>query len=68
MTAHKFNYFEKIDEPKHRAYVLSHNHCTLCQAVLELQHEKLEDNTEIKETAFCPDCELRARAKIFTVH
>ncbi len=71
MDYSKINYFEKIEKKSQADYVNSHNHCLLCSTVLELRHVRLaegpEDHHHIKEEAHCPQCDLKARAKIFTL-
>ena len=63
METNKINYFEKIDSPKHREFIISQNNCILCGTVLELKHIADRDVAEVKEEAFCPHCDVKTRAK-----
>lgn len=64
----KINYFEKVDDPKHREFIEAHSHCALCGTVLELHHVVDHAVGEIKEEARCPECEIRTRAKVHIVN
>lgn len=66
--AKSLNYFEKINSSEHRDFVNAHNNCVLCGTVLELRHVSISDESTIKEEAYCPECELRTRAKIHTLN
>lgn len=59
----KINYFEKADSKKHREFIISQNNCVLCGTVLELKHIADRNNSEVKEEAFCPQCDVKTRAK-----
>jgi len=61
-------YFEKIDHPKHREFINSQNNCVLCGTELELRHVRSEEQGQIKEEAYCGQCEMRTRAKIFSLN
>ncbi len=63
----QLKYFEKIDHPKHREFINSQNNCVLCATELELKHHR-SDEGQIKEEAYCGQCEMRTRAKIFSLH
>lgn len=66
--ATQLKYFEKIDHPKQQEFINSQNNCVLCTSVLELSHTKSEEQDTIKEVAFCCQCEVRTRAKIFSLN
>lgn len=68
MDLSKVQYFEKIESTGQREYMNSHNNCILCRSALELQHIRTDNSGEIKEEARCPQCDLKTRAKVFTVH
>jgi hypothetical protein len=68
METTKMKYFEKIESVKQRDFLNAHNNCTLCGTTLELQHIRVESNSEIKEEAHCRQCELRTRAKIYALN
>lgn len=68
MEYNKINYFEKVDTPKHREFIISQNNCVLCGTVLELRHVADKSSGNIKEEAHCPQCEVRTRAKIHTLN
>ncbi len=63
MEYSKINYFEKAETLKHREFIISQNNCILCGTVLELKHIADRGQSEIKEEAFCPHCEVKTRAK-----
>lgn len=63
-----FQYFEKIEAPKHRDFINQQNNCVLCSTVLELRHTSDPVENSVKEEAFCTDCDLRVRAKNFTLN
>jgi DNA-directed RNA polymerase subunit RPC12/RpoP len=67
MDAGKIHYFEKVESHQHREFIQAHNHCILCGSVLELRHVRGEDNEQIKEEAHCPQCEMRTRAKVYSL-
>ena len=60
-------YFENTLSANQQAYLKLQCNCVLCNAALELKYESLSD-TEIKEEATCPECEIRTRAKIYSLH
>lgn len=64
----QLRYFEKIDHPKHREFIHSQNNCVLCGTELKLQHHRSEEQGQIKEEAYCGQCEMRTRAKIFSLN
>ena len=68
MTSAPVNYFENIHHPKHREFINSLNNCALCSSVLELRHLKSDEIQGIKEEAYCTQCEMKTRAKIFSVN
>lgn len=63
MDLGKIQYFERVESNHHRDFIQAHNNCVLCSSVLELQHKRVEEGAEIKEEAYCPQCDLRTRAK-----
>lgn len=68
MTTQKFHYFEKVENLKQQEFFEEQNHCVLCGSVLEFKHTTEEETGSIKEEAHCPECEIRARDKIFTLN
>lgn len=60
------SYYENTKSATQKAYLKLQNNCVLCNSALELKFETLTDG-EIKEEANCPQCEIRARAKIYSV-
>lgn len=68
MEEQKINYFEKIEHPKHQEFINAQNHCVLCGTVLELNHISDANEGQIKEEAYCPDCDVRTRAKIYSLN
>jgi len=67
MELGKIHYFENVECHQHREFIQAHNHCILCSSVLELRHVRGELESEIKEEAYCPQCDLRTRAKVHSV-
>ena len=63
----KVQYFERVETTLHREFIQSHNNCVLCASVLELRHVKNSETSEIKEEAYCPHCDLRTRAKNYSL-
>ncbi len=68
MDLGKVQYFERVETTNHREFIQAHNNCILCSSVLELQHKRAEDTAEIKEEAYCPQCDLRTRAKNYILN
>jgi hypothetical protein len=68
MEYSKINYFEKADTPKHREFIISQNNCILCGTVLELKHITDPQTLEIKEEAFCTQCDVKTRARTHTLN
>lgn len=64
----KVQYFERVETKTHREFIQAHNNCVLCSSVLELRHMKSNEPTEIKEEAYCPHCDMRTRAKNYTLN
>ena len=67
MELGKIHYFERVEKTHHREFIQAHNHCILCASVLELRHVRGDDKVEIREEAHCPQCDLRTRAKVYTL-
>lgn len=67
MQLGKIHYFEKVETNQHREFINAQNHCILCSNVLELRHVRVDEVKEIKEEAHCPQCDLRTRAKTYSV-
>jgi hypothetical protein len=61
------NYYENADSATQQAYIKMQCNCVLCNTTLELKFENLGEG-EIKEEAHCPECEIRTRAKIHSLH
>lgn len=68
MDLGKVQYFEKVETKTHREFIQAHNNCVLCSSVLELRHIRFEEQGEIKEEAYCTQCDLRTRAKNYTMN
>lgn len=64
----KVQYFERVETSTHREFIQSHNNCILCSSVLELRHIRVEAQAEIKEEAYCPQCDMRTRTKNYTLN
>lgn len=68
MISTKVQYFERIETPQHLDFVQTQGHCVLCRNVLELRHFSQKDVNQIKEEAYCIECDVKARAKIYTLN
>lgn len=68
MVQAKVQYFEKIETPQHRDFVHNQGHCVLCRNVLELKHSSQKQENQIKEEAYCIECDVKTRAKIYTLN
>jgi len=66
ITINQINYYENTSNVFQKAFVSLQSNCSLCTTNLELSVSVL-DNGEIKEEAFCPQCELRLRSKSHTI-
>ena len=64
----KVQYFERIEKPQHKAFIQDHGNCALCRNVLELKHVATDDSQKIKEEAYCIECDVKARAKVYTLN
>jgi hypothetical protein len=64
----KIQYFEKIDHPEQQEFIVTQSHCVLCGSELELKHIADSAAGQIKEEAYCSECEVRTRAKIFSLN
>lgn len=64
----KVCYFENADKPQQKAFIKAQNNCVLCNTVLEIKHTKGDEPGQVKEEAFCPQCEVKTRAKNFTLN
>ncbi len=60
-------YYENAANPFQKAFVALQSNCALCATNLEIA-VTTQDNGEIKEEAYCPQCELRLRSKNHTLH
>lgn len=60
------SYYENTQSTNQKAFVDLQCNCALCNSPLELKFESI-NSTEVKEEANCPQCEIRARAKIYQV-
>lgn len=61
-----FTYYEKTDSATQAAFLKLQCNCVLCNTTLEFKFE-MRGEGEIKEEATCPQCEIRARAKIHSI-
>ena len=68
MNLGKVQYFEKVESPTQKDFLCAHNNCALCGENLELRHVRVAESPEIKEEAYCANCDVRTRAKVFSVN
>lgn len=59
--------YEKTENPFQKAFIALQCNCVLCATSLELKVTVTEINGEIKEEAFCPQCNIRMRSKSHTI-
>ncbi len=64
----KVQYFENIHQPIHREFIKAQCQCTLCGTELELNHTSDQELSTIREEAYCPQCTLKTRNKVFQLH
>lgn len=56
--------YEKTENTFQRAFVSIQCNCVLCATELQIKITSSEnDTTEVKEEAFCPQCNIRMRSK-----
>lgn len=65
-TMKEIQYYENKKTVKQDLYIKLQCNCTLCGTSLELKFVPIND-TEIKEEAFCQQCEIRTRVKVHTL-
>ncbi len=63
----KIQYFEKAETKGHQEFINSQNNCVLCGTALELLHIRMDETQSLKEEAHCPQCDVRTRAKVYTL-
>lgn len=68
MNEPRQDYFEKIESPSQENFLRQHTNCILCGEALDLRHIKDQGEHTIVEEAFCWNCEVRAREKVYTVN
>lgn len=59
--------YEKTENTFQKAFIALQCNCVLCSSQLELKVTPNEDAIEIKEEAFCPQCNIRMRSKSHTI-
>lgn len=64
----RVQYFEKAVNDKQRDFIKLDGHCVLCASPLEMKHDIEFDELQIKEQAFCVECDVRARVKTYTLN
>ena len=55
--------YEKTENTFQKAFIALQCNCVLCATQLELKVTSTEDTSEVKEEAFCPQCNIRMRSK-----
>lgn len=60
-------YYENAANPFQKAFLALQSNCALCATNLELTVHSV-NTEEIKEEAFCPQCELKLRSKNHRIH
>lgn len=55
--------YEKTENTFQKAFIALQCNCVLCATQLELKLTATEDTAEVKEEAFCPQCNIRMRSK-----
>lgn len=59
-------HYENTQNIFQKAFVAVQCNCALCATDLEITVSTV-NNGEIKEEAYCPQCELRMRSKVHTI-
>lgn len=59
--------YEKTENTFQKAFIALQCNCVLCATLLELKVTATENIDEIKEEAFCPQCNIRMRSKSHVV-
>lgn len=59
---------ERLEEPRHRAFVEIQNTCPLCNSQLTIRVETYLENYTLREEATCPSCRILARVKDHKMH
>lgn len=55
--------YEKTENTFQKAFIALQCNCVLCATQLELKVTATDDAAEVKEEAFCPQCNIRMRSK-----
>ncbi|MFN8846803.1 MAG: hypothetical protein ACK5W9_08130 [Bdellovibrionales bacterium] len=61
-------YFENAITTKQKEFIKNDGHCVLCSSALEITHKSELNEYSIREQAFCVECDVRARVKIYTLN
>ncbi len=64
----RIQYFENAKTRKQKEFLKNEGHCVLCSSTLEITHKNEESSHCIREQAFCVECDVRARVKIYTLN
>lgn len=59
--------YEKTENTFQKAFIALQCNCVLCATQLELKLTSQENSIEVKEEAFCPQCNIRMRSKSHTL-
>ena len=59
--------YEKTENTFQKAFIALQCNCVLCATLLELKLTPVEETDEVKEEAFCPQCNIRMRSKSHTL-
>lgn len=55
--------YEKTENTFQKAFVSIQCNCVLCATPLEIKVTSEQEKTEVKEEAYCPQCNIRMRSK-----
>lgn len=66
MAMKDISYYENAQTISQTAYLKLQCNCVLCNTNLELKFEP-HGESEIREEATCPQCEIRTRAKVHSL-
>jgi hypothetical protein len=64
----RIQYFENAITLKQKEFIKNDGHCVLCSSALEITHKNETHEHSIREQAFCVECDVRARVKIYTLN
>ncbi len=69
MNAPKFENITLLGLPPHqKRFVRDHDSCPMCETDLKMTHDIDKNQQKVKEQAYCPSCQMRARLLLGNLH